>query len=97
MSYDAVAKAIPTMSYEEQVSLMELLIESIKQALPKRSDKTEKKTAAQIKEQFLQIKPSEICIPSIVVAELEFGARHSPLYCATPLNSSIDLKPFAFM
>ncbi len=43
MSYDAVANAISTMSYEEQVSLMELLIESIKHALPKKENKAEKK------------------------------------------------------
>ncbi len=44
MGYDSVAKAIPELSYEEQVSLMELLMASIKKALVNRNNETENKT-----------------------------------------------------
>lgn len=38
MSYDAMAKEVSNLTYEEQVNLMELLMESIKKALLKRND-----------------------------------------------------------
>lgn len=44
MGYDSVAKAIPNLSYEEQVNLMELLMESIKKALLNRNNESENKT-----------------------------------------------------
>ena len=43
-------------------------------------DATSRKTAALLLPKFEKFQPSEICIPSIVLAELEFGARHSNNY-----------------
>ena len=43
-------------------------------------DASHKKTSAQIRGHFESLKPKEICIPAIVVAELEFGAMHSDNY-----------------
>ena len=43
-------------------------------------DASHKKTAAQIRSRFEKLRPEEICIPAIVVAELEFGAMHSDNY-----------------
>ena len=43
MSYDAMAKEVSNLTYEEQVNLMELLMESIKKALLKRNDTSSKK------------------------------------------------------
>ena len=43
-------------------------------------DASRKKTAEQIKKHFKGVKPNKICIPSIVIAELEFGALHSNDY-----------------
>ncbi len=34
MSYDSLAKAIPKMTYEEQINLMAILVEAIKSRLP---------------------------------------------------------------
>ncbi|MBR0125381.1 MAG: type II toxin-antitoxin system VapC family toxin [Treponema sp.] len=43
-------------------------------------DATTRKTASLLLPYFEKLKPSQICIPSIVLAELEFGARHSKDY-----------------
>lgn len=44
MSYDSIASAIPTMTYEEQVNLMEVLVNAIKSGISrKRTAKTAKK------------------------------------------------------
>ncbi len=43
-------------------------------------DATVKKTAFQILPHFKGLEPEEIAIPSIVIAELEFGAMHSADY-----------------
>ncbi len=43
-------------------------------------DATSRRTSALLLPYFKRVKPSEICIPSIVLAELEFGARHSNDY-----------------
>lgn len=43
-------------------------------------DATMKKTARQIRPHFEEQRPEDVCIPSIVLAELEFGARHSDDY-----------------
>ena len=43
-------------------------------------DASYKKTSAIIRGHFEKLKPKEICIPAIVVAELEFGAMHSDNY-----------------
>ena len=43
-------------------------------------DATSRRTSALLLPCFKRVKPSEICIPSIVLAELEFGARHSNDY-----------------
>ena len=44
MSYDAMAKEVSSLTYEEQVNLMEILMESIKKALLKRNETSAKKT-----------------------------------------------------
>ena len=43
-------------------------------------DATARKTAKQIRPHFENLKPEDIGIPSIVIAELEYGARHSNDY-----------------
>ena len=44
MSYDSIASAIPTMTYEEQVNLMEVLVNAIKSGISrKKTAKTAKK------------------------------------------------------
>ena len=43
-------------------------------------DAISKKTSSLLLPHFKSLKPDEICIPSIVVAELEYGAQHSKDY-----------------
>lgn len=55
---------------------------------------------AQILEHFHNVDPSEIVVPAIVVAELEFGARHSDNYeqnmkIISDFISAYQIIPFA--
>lgn len=43
-------------------------------------DATSRKTANKICPHFENLEPNEIAVPAIVIAELEFGARHSNDY-----------------
>ena len=43
-------------------------------------DATSKKTSFLMLPHFEKLEPSQICVPAIVLAELEFGARHSNYY-----------------
>lgn len=39
MSYDAIANAIPTMTYEEQVNLLSVLIDAVKKGIHSNAEK----------------------------------------------------------
>ena len=77
MSYDAMAKEVSNLTYEEQVNLMELLMESIKKALLKRNDTSSKKmdfTDSYPKgyfELFGSINDPTFCEPDEVPLELD--------------------------
>ena len=63
-------------------------------------DATSRRTSALLLPYFKRVKPSEICIPSIVLAELEFGARHSNDYeknlkVVTEFIAPYRIVPFA--
>ena len=45
MSYDSFAEAIPTMTYEEQINLLEVLINAVKCGLNKSNQKNEQKSS----------------------------------------------------
>lgn len=45
MSYDSFAEAIPTMTYEEQINLLSVLINAVKCGLNKSSPKKEQKSS----------------------------------------------------
>ena len=40
MSYDAFANAIPTMTYDEQINLISMLIDAVKKGIHSNSEKT---------------------------------------------------------
>lgn len=63
-------------------------------------DASVKKTSAQIRAHLVKMSPNEICIPAIVVAELEFGAMHSRNYkenmkVITEIIAPYRIIPFA--
>ena len=45
MSYDSFAEAIPTMTYEEQINLLEVLVNAVKCGLNKSAQKKEQKSS----------------------------------------------------
>lgn len=45
MSYDSFAEAIPTMTYEEQINLLAVLINAVKCGLNKSTKKNEQKSS----------------------------------------------------